>query len=74
MALRFWRCLTDAYTRGRRHLLGQVFDAYCSKIGLMREEVRFLFDGQRVLAQDTPATFEMEENDALEAKTEELGD
>jgi hypothetical protein len=34
----------------------QVFQAYCEKKSIEQNTVKFLFDGQRVQAEDTPET------------------
>ncbi|KAH8916458.1 small ubiquitin-like modifier [Atractiella rhizophila] len=53
--------------------LGKLMDAYADRQGKQREHVRFLYDGQRVGAEDTPAKLEMEDNDQIEVQIEQVG-
>ncbi len=40
----------------RTTLLGKLMNAFCDRQGKNIQSVRFLFDGQRVTAQDSPDT------------------
>lgn len=39
----------------------RIFKAFCEKKSIDTTGVRFIFDGNRVTAQDTPADLEMED-------------
>ena len=41
----------------------KIMDAYCGRKGFERAALVFLFDGQRVTAEDTPGGLEMEDGD-----------
>jgi hypothetical protein len=52
----------------------QVFDAYCAKTGLARDELRFLFDCQRIDPTSTFAEWELQDGDVIEVMMEQKGD
>ena len=41
--------------------IGRVIDEYCKRCSVARDQVRFLFDGQRVNFESTPKELEMED-------------
>ena len=45
-----------------------VFDAYCTARTLERDSVRFLFDGDAIVASATPATLDMDDEDFIDVK------
>ncbi|KAJ2802075.1 SUMO protein smt3 [Coemansia furcata] len=47
--------------------------AYCSRTGQTMGSVRFLVDGQRIGPDDTPQGLGLEEGDAIDAMTEQVG-
>lgn len=47
--------------------------AYCERSGLVKESVRFRFDGAPVNEMDTPETLEMEEGDTIEVYQPQTG-
>lgn len=47
--------------------------AYCERSGLVKEAVRFRFDGAPVNEMDTPETLEMEEGDTIEVYQPQTG-
>jgi len=53
--------------------LGKLMHAFCDRQGKKPESCRFLFDGQRVTAEDTPDTLEMQDGDTLEVHQEQIG-
>ena len=50
-----------------------IFAAYCAKKSLLEDHVRFLFDGRRIRASETPEDLDMEEGDAIDAMMEQVG-
>ncbi|MES1916328.1 MAG: hypothetical protein MHM6MM_008156 [Cercozoa sp. M6MM] len=53
--------------------LSKLMDAYCTRVGKDRTAVRFLFDGERIKGDQTPADLEMEDNDEVDAMVEQQG-
>jgi len=53
--------------------LGKLMQAFCDRQGKSIQSCRFLFDGQRVTAQDTPETLDMADGDTLEVHQEQIG-
>jgi len=53
--------------------LKKLMDAFCDRQGKNANSVRFLFDGQRVQANDSPDTLGMEDGDTLEVHQEQIG-
>lgn len=51
----------------------KIMSAYCKKVGQDLENVRFLFDGQRVKPENTPAELEMEDEDSVDAMVQQIG-
>lgn len=47
--------------------------AFCEKKSLDPNQVRFVFEGQRVSADSTPQDLEMEDGDCLDAILEQIG-
>ncbi|KAG8932391.1 hypothetical protein FRC01_014235 [Tulasnella sp. 417] len=47
--------------------------AYANKVGKDINSIRFLYDGQRIQEDDTPATLGMEEGDAIDVMVEQVG-
>ncbi|KAG9039857.1 hypothetical protein FS837_000904, partial [Tulasnella sp. UAMH 9824] len=52
--------------------LTKLRDAYANKVGKDMNSIRFLYDGQRIQEDDTPATLGMEEGDAIDVMVEHL--
>ncbi|XP_032924567.1 small ubiquitin-related modifier 3-like isoform X2 [Catharus ustulatus] len=57
----------------RRTPLGKLMKAYCCRKGLSLRRVMFLFDGQPVKGDDTPAQLEMEHKDTIEVYQQQTG-
>lgn len=57
----------------RKTVFAKVFKAYCSKMGVERETMRFLFDGVRVKDEDTPEKLQMNDEDIVEVMTQQTG-
>lgn len=51
----------------------KVMNAYCQRQGLDILAVRFLFDGDRLLDHETPASKEMEDGDCIDVFLQQLG-
>jgi hypothetical protein len=48
---------TEVFFKIKKHTeLGKLMNAFCDRQGKNASACRFLFDGQRVTAQDTPET------------------
>ena len=54
-------------------MLAQLMEAYCKKVQRDPKSVRFLFNGLRVGADDTPDKLEMEDGDSMDAMVEQSG-
>lgn len=48
-------------------------EAFCKRSGMVRDETRFLYNGQRVLVSDSAHSLSMEELDTIEAYQEQIG-
>eukprot|EP01067_Filipodium_phascolosomae_P005131 Filipodium_phascolosomae@DN3163_c0_g1_i1.p1 len=51
----------------------RIIQAYCSRLGQTESTVRFLFDGERITAEQTPADLNMENEDVVDALVEQTG-
>lgn len=51
----------------------KVMQHFCIKKGVEMRYVKFLHDGQRVLADDTPEKLGMENDDRIDAVLEQIG-
>jgi len=51
----------------------KVMHAYCKKVGAEIENLRFLFDGQRLRPEQTPADLDMEDEDEIDAMVQQTG-
>lgn len=51
----------------------KVFEAYCKKMGLNINQIRFIFDGNKIGKQQTPEELELEDNDLIEVVVEQTG-
>jgi len=52
----------------------KVFTAYASRKGVQMNALRFLLDGERINADQTPLQLEMEEQDQIDCLLEQTGD
>lgn len=57
----------------RTTALKKLMDAFCERQGKSPNSVRFLFDGTRVQASDSPNTLDMQDGDTLEVHQEQTG-
>ncbi|KAF8542047.1 ubiquitin-related domain-containing protein [Trichophaea hybrida] len=53
--------------------LKKLMDAFCDRQGKAPNSVRFLFDGTRVNATDSPENLDMQDGDTLEVHQEQIG-
>ena len=53
--------------------LRKLMDAYCKKLGLSKQAVRFTFDGNRLREHDTPKAFGIEDGDEIDVFQEQQG-
>ncbi|KAI8138533.1 ubiquitin-related domain-containing protein [Fennellomyces sp. T-0311] len=53
--------------------LRKLMDAYCERQGKSLDSVRFLYDGHRVLATDTPQRLDMDDGDTIDVMVEQIG-
>uniref|UniRef100_A0A7S2TZU2 Ubiquitin-like domain-containing protein n=1 Tax=Lotharella oceanica TaxID=641309 RepID=A0A7S2TZU2_9EUKA len=51
----------------------RLMEAYCAKVGADKNSVRFLFDGERIDADSTPADLGMENEDEIDAMVQQTG-
>ena len=51
----------------------KMFTAFCTRKGVDRQSTRFLFDGERLQGDQTPADLDMEDNEIVEAFVQMLG-
>lgn len=57
----------------RSTALRKLMDAYCSRLGVASNSVRFLYDGDRIQPDQTPEELQMEEGDSIDAMVEQHG-
>ncbi|KAG8533382.1 uncharacterized protein KY384_002165 [Bacidia gigantensis] len=53
--------------------LNKLMTAFCERQGKAMASVRFLFEGTRVNANDTPHSLDMDDGDTLEVHQEQIG-
>ena len=53
--------------------MSKVMQNYCSRQGANIRTVRFLFEGNRIVGDDTPESLEMADGDTIEVHEEQLG-
>ena len=51
----------------------KLMDAYCKKLGLSKEAVRFTFDGNRIREVDNPKACGVEDGDEIDVFQEQQG-
>eukprot|EP00903_Cladosiphon_okamuranus_P007017 g6825.t1 len=51
----------------------KVFNTYATRKGVQVQALRFLLDGQRVNADDTPTSLELEDQDQIDCMLEQQG-
>jgi hypothetical protein len=53
--------------------MNKIFSAFAKKYGYDLPSLRFIFDGERVQASDTPKTLEMDNDDQIDCFIEAIG-
>lgn len=53
--------------------MSKIFDAYASRKGVTASTLRFLYDGERVLPDNTPKMLELEDNDQIDVMLDMVG-
>ena len=53
--------------------LRKLMEAYCKRVGIASDNVRFLFDGRRINQDDTPDMLDMEDEDEIDAMVAQSG-
>lgn len=53
--------------------LRRLMEAFAKRQGKEMDSLRFLYDGVRIQADQTPALLDMEDNDLIEAHREQIG-
>lgn len=48
-------------------------ESYCNRNGFVIHAVRFVYDGETLNDNDSPDTLKMEDNEEIDAITEQLG-
>ena len=51
----------------------KMFDAYCGRMGVRAENVRFLYDGERLQPTGTPEKTGMKDGDIIDAVLQQTG-
>ncbi|KAI6011033.1 ubiquitin-related domain-containing protein [Pisolithus microcarpus] len=57
----------------RNTKLSKLQGAYANKVGKDVASIRFLYDGNRINEDDTPASLDMEDNDTIDVMVEQVG-
>jgi small ubiquitin-related modifier len=57
----------------RKTAMRKLMDAYCRRQGQVPGSVRFTFDGNRVNPDSTPDSYNMEDQDVIDAMVEQIG-
>ncbi|GBE86053.1 Ubiquitin-like protein pmt3/smt3 [Sparassis crispa] len=57
----------------RNTKLSKLQGAYAAKVGKDVSSIRFLYDGNRINDDDTPASLDMEDNDTIDVMVEQVG-
>jgi small ubiquitin-related modifier len=53
--------------------VGRVIDEYCSRTSVVRDQVRFLFDGERLNSEMTPKELNMDDGDTIDCMRFQVG-
>ena len=53
--------------------MSKVFTNYAQRKGVQSDSLRFLLDGERINAEDTPKTLELEDQDQIDCMLEQTG-
>jgi small ubiquitin-related modifier len=65
---------TEVYFKVKKTTkLKKLMNAYCNRVGKDIGSIRFLFDGERIEPESTPAEMGMEDEDVIDAMVEQHG-
>lgn len=53
--------------------LSKLMDAYCDRQSINRQQVRFMFDGERLPEGASAKSLDMEDNDVIDAMLQQVG-
>lgn len=53
--------------------LKKLMEAYCQRVGIRSQEVRFMVDGERVTQEDTPEALGLSDDDLIDVSVEQTG-
>mmetsp|Transcript_14006 Transcript_14006/g.20497 ORF Transcript_14006/g.20497 Transcript_14006/m.20497 type:complete len:93 (+) Transcript_14006:167-445(+) len=53
--------------------MSKVFETYAQRKGVAPNSLRFLLDGERIAADETPKTLELEDQDQIDCLLEQVG-
>ena len=53
--------------------MSKLMTAFCQRRGIPLTSARFLFDGERIAEQQTPAELDMEDGDTIDVYMEQTG-
>jgi small ubiquitin-related modifier len=53
--------------------LKKLINSYCERQSISSSNVRFLYNGQRILDEQTPKSLEMEDNDVIDVVLQQTG-
>ncbi|KZS95321.1 ubiquitin-like protein [Sistotremastrum niveocremeum HHB9708] len=57
----------------RNTKLSKLQGAYANKVGKDIQTIRFLYEGDRIQEDDTPASLNMDDNDTIDVMVEQVG-
>jgi small ubiquitin-related modifier len=57
----------------KKTALKKLMEAYCARQSLQMDQIRFLFDGNRLRENQTPDELEMEDDDVIDAMLFQVG-
>ena len=61
------------YVIGMKTPLKKLMEAYCNRQSLQMDQIRFLFDGNRLRETQSPDELEMEDDDVIDAMLFQVG-
>lgn len=65
---------TEVFFRVKRQTpLRRVIDGFCRRTGKDPKSLRFLYEGDRIADNDTPESLGMEDEDEIQALTQQVG-
>lgn len=64
----------EVFFKIKKHTaLKKLMEAYCQRQGVSSGSIRFLYDGRRVMAEQTPKELGMEDGDIIDALLQQTG-